>query len=126
MKKTTTLVFIIVLAVLAVIHLVSLKFYLYWNFLWLDIFVHCFAGVIVALGAFAVFDFFPNLPTRWLGFWPIIAWVLIVGLVWEVFELLGGGIMIEANFKVDLITDLIMDVVGGVIGFFIGRGIKHI
>ena len=126
MKKITTLVFTIVLAVLAIIHLTALEFYLYWNFLWLDIFVHCFAGAIVALGIFAVFDFFPNLPTRWLGFWPVISGVLIVGLAWEVFELLGGGIMIEANFKVDLITDLIMDVVGGVIGFFIGRSIKQI
>ena len=126
MKKITTSVFVIALAVLAIIHITSLKFYLYWNFLWLDIVVHCFGGVIVALGLFAIFDFFPNLPNRWLGFWQVIAWVLIVGLAWEVFELLGGGIMIEANFKADLITDLIMDVIGGGIGFFIGRGIKQI
>ncbi len=125
MLKLPTVMFLVALIVLATIHLIALNFFLYWHFFWLDIFVHGFAGAIVALGIFTVADFWPRFSHRWLNFIPVVTVVLVVGLAWEVFEI-WNGIMIEDNFLIDFTIDLIMDIFGGTIGFLVGRAVRQI
>jgi hypothetical protein len=119
MIKLPTFLFILTGSILAIGHAVSLKFFLYWQYLWLDIPMHTLGGMVVALGIFTIYDFRPNLPMRLLLPIPVLLLVILVALAWEVFELMIG-IPIEANYGIDTAIDLIVGILGGVIGYILG------
>ena len=125
MLKLPTILFLISLVVLTTIHLTALNFFLYWHFPSLDIFVHGFAGATLALGIFTVADFWRHCPSWWLDFFPVVTFVLLVGLAWEWFEL-WAGLPVEDDFLIDFTIDLVMDIVGGAGGFAVGRAVKQI
>lgn len=116
--------FLISASTLAVIHVLSLELYLYWQYLWLDIPMHMLGGATVALGVFALHDLISKFPSRLLYPIPVLLFVLIVALAWEVFEI-EVGVPIEANFAVDTMIDLIMDMLGGVIGYVVAYSISN-
>jgi hypothetical protein len=111
--------FLSALCILALVHVMALQFYIYWQYLWFDIPMHILGGVCVALGVsilpFLRIHFFEkhqNISTY-------LAIVLCVGVVWEIFEY-GAGISIIlslADFIIDTILDLCMDLFGGIIGY---------
>ena len=115
--------FLISASVLAMIHIISLELFLYWQHLWLDIPVHMLGGATIALGIFAIHDLIPKFPSRLLYPIPVLLLVLVASLAWEVFEI-KAGVPIEANFKVDTMIDLIMDMLGGVIGYVVAYSIS--
>lgn len=118
-KSITFVMFFISLVSLAVINNVAVKFYLYWQYLWLDIPIHFLGGVVVALGVLSVFAFHEEY-TFVRGLVHTLAFVCIVGLLWEAFEFTAGIPIIEKNAVVaDTILDLIMDVVGGFVGYLL-------
>ncbi len=107
-----------ILGALATLHLLGIEHYLYWRFVWLDTLAHTLGGISVGL-------FFLSLRT-FFGFAPSIAWsiagAILVGLVWEVFEVVIG-MPREANWAFDTSIDLFMDAFGGALGGFLGRSI---
>ena len=119
MLKLNTSYFLIAFSVLAVIHIVSLETYLYWRYLWLDIPVHVLGGAVIALLTFVPYDFRDNLPERWLKPIPVIAFVLIAALLWEIYELKIGAF--DPEYQLDTVVDLVMGLLGGVIGYFVGK-----
>ena len=123
MIKLPTIIFVITISVLAVIHIIALELYLYWEFLWLDIPMHLLGGSAIALGVFAAHDFIKQFPKRLLYPIPVLLTVLTVALLWEVYEL-GIGIPIEDDFEVDTIVDLIMGMLGGVIGYVVAYSVS--
>lgn len=123
MPTISIVFFLISASVLAVIHVIALELYLYWQHLWLDIPMHMLGGATVALGIFALHDFTKKFPSRLLYPIPVLLFVLLVALSWEVFEI-EAGIPIEANFAVDTMTDIIMDMLGGVIGYVVAYSIS--
>jgi hypothetical protein len=108
------------LFVVGVLNLVATELYLYWTIWWFDMLVHFLAGTTVSMA------------TLW--FWPhinkikihttvqiiIVAIIgtIIVGIVWEIYELyfhitsLSDGI----SYITDTVSDLIMDISGGFFG----------
>lgn len=116
--------FLIAGSILAGIHLISLQLYLYWQYLWLDIPVHMLGGATVALGVFAFHDLVSKFPSRLLYPIPVLLFVLMASLAWEVFEI-EAGVPIEANFAVDTMIDLIMDMLGGVVGYVVAYSISN-
>ncbi len=96
------------------LHLVSLKFFLYWTIWWFDIPLHFLGGFLIGLIAISFLKIINRntFVTFNLFFLTIFA-VMIVGLVWELWELFVGFTTV-LNDKGDTILDLIMDILGGV------------
>lgn len=108
---------------LATIHILALEFYLYWQYLWLDIPVHALGGAVVVLALFVLRDFGVPLVGRVLHILPILLIVLVIGIAWEYFEIMNG-LTPEKNYWADTILDLIMDLMGGLIGYFVSTRIE--
>ena len=112
--------FLIALSVLLLVDVLARAFFLYWRLPLLDVPMHLLGGVVVALGMHSLRVFRLPLPRPLFTLAPTLAAVLIVGLVWESFELFTGTrFVVEARATLDTATDLIFDVVGGALGFFI-------
>ncbi|MCD5382426.1 MAG: hypothetical protein LR017_03925 [Candidatus Pacebacteria bacterium] len=112
--------------VMGVVHIVSLELYLYWRFPWLDIPMHLLGGVAVALALLLLLQWIPRMPRRYLALFPIVMGVLVVGLVWEVFEIWAGIPLIEPGFERDMLLDICMDIVGGAVGYVVGTSVASI
>lgn len=107
--------FIPLVGLFAVVHVLATQYYLYWYFLWFDLVMHVWGGVllILALGTYA-----EALPSQIRSVWRakvIIAYVLTVILLWEFF-----GVLLNQGFKSDWVSDTIGDVVFGILGALIG------
>lgn len=120
MISLRTRIFLVTFATLAAVHGVAIATSLYWHFWWFDMPMHFFGGSIVALGLFTLADLSWPLP-RWL-FRPIpfLSSVLLIALLWEVFEL-WAGIPIEADYILDTSIDLLLGLTGGFLGYRLGR-----
>lgn len=115
--------FLSALMTLALVHILALKFFLYWKYTWLDIPVHVLGGVCVALG-FSILPYLRiNLPSRYATFFAYMTFVLLVGLAWEVFEIMSGMNSIDEYFLSDTLLDLSMDLCGGWLGYTLMRRI---
>lgn len=124
MIKSTTIIFIITALVLAVTHYLAIEFFLYWRYLWFDMVTHTLGGATVALGLFSLKDFWPKMPAFFLRLFPVVIFVFLVAIVWEVFEIWAGISMTEPNYLADTALDLVLGILGGAIGFVVARSIK--
>ena len=113
-------------ATLGVTHAAALHFFLYWQYPWLDIPVHILGGIVVAFAFLLVPSFYPEIAQRYMTLPWILVGVLIIGLSWELFEIMLGIPLIEKNFEADMVLDLCMDLFGGGIGYFLGREVRTI
>lgn len=97
------------------------KLYLAWNYWWFDKVMHFSAGFVIALSVVLVCIYFSKYTNNKLKlFWITFVSTLIVGVVWEIFEL-HFGITSYSDGSVyikDTTRDLIMDVCGSVAGLF--------
>ena len=111
---------------LAVIHIVALKFFLYWKYFWLDIPMHFLGGVVCALGfSICTYSYFHS--SRWAkSVFGYIFFTVFVGVSWEVFEIVTGFSIIDEYFVSDTMVDLLMDIVGGVTGYGIVNAIRKL
>lgn len=102
---------------LAGIHLVALKFFLYWKYAWFDIPMHTLGGVCVALGISILPFFNIQLPPSYRTLTAYIVAVLVVGMLWEIFEMVAGIAFFDDEYVVDTFIDICMDIVGVAIGY---------
>ncbi|MEX0930927.1 MAG: hypothetical protein WDZ68_01400 [Candidatus Paceibacterota bacterium] len=119
-------IFLISLTTLAVVHILALRFFLYWRYEWFDIPMHLFGGAIVALGVLAARDLHIPFFDRLVTFKATIVVVLFVAVIWELFEFIGGISVIQESFVLDTATDLIAGIIGGSIGYIVGRSIAEL
>jgi hypothetical protein len=123
---TTILILLIASSMLAALHLLALEFYLYWQYLWFDLPMHFLGGAIVAIAVFAIMDFGLPLP-KWAGTSiAVLAFVLAIGVVWEIFEVVAEISTRERNYVFDTTIDLVMDLLGGVAGYFVGSRTREL
>lgn len=126
MLQLTTVLFLISFSLLAVIHYLAMKLYLYWQFLWFDLPMHFFGGAIVALGVFAMRDL-RIVPRSWLSAWFVILVVVLVAVAWEVFEFYAGVVGVTKDMYVqDTAIDLVLGIVGGYVGYFVGNKLRNL
>jgi hypothetical protein len=127
MLQLTTILFLISFSTLAGLHILATKLFLYWRYLWLDIPMHAFGGVVITLGLFTLRDLglFPN---KFLRFIPVFLIVLFIVLFWEVWEvwmsLVDTSIM--RDYIIDASIDVAMGLLGGICGFFIGNSLRKL
>jgi hypothetical protein len=102
---------------IAVLHGLSLYFYLYWRYLWMDMIMHVLGGCFLVF-VLAVAQRFRILPQFVLTPPALIIITALVFLVWELFGIyLTGGI--KANFIIDTVSDTLFGILGVVIGYWL-------
>src|SRR3989344_4920498 len=92
---------LVVVAILALLHILGLEFHLYWRFLWLDLVAHTLGGIWIGLFFFWVY----TLSGRSVRVDSIIVGALLLGVGWEIFEV-AAGLPREANYAFDTSLDL--------------------
>jgi len=110
---------------IAVVHFISLKFYLYWTTP-IDILMHIMGGALVsAIGLWAIYFF--NKKSFLLGgskriFLLSVTIAFVIGILWEIFELRFGLISHDFIDRIDSIKDILNDIIGALItgSYFIG------
>jgi len=108
------------IALIAVLHIVAFKLHFYWQFWWFDMLMHFLGGLWVGLSAlwFIFFSGYvgPFRARLFNTFAVSLFSIVVVGSVWEFFEL-WIGFPTEENYTIDTTIDLIMDIVGAFTGY---------
>lgn len=109
------LLFIVVL--IGVLNFIAIKFYLFWTTTWFDMIMHFLGGFFIAMLAIFLFGSLSRLKSTYLRnlFLGLIA-VLVIGTLWEVFELLAKATdMADFGYFSDTGMDYVMDLFGGLV-----------
>jgi hypothetical protein len=123
--KSTTILAVLLAVQLAAVHLVAIKFSLYWEIDWFDNLMHLFGGVVLSLLLYTFVDI-KMLQPIWVTSGRRMS-ILILGVLigWEVL-----GVMMTMGFKENFVTDTSLDItfgiLGSIIGWFIGRQLKKL
>jgi VanZ family protein len=99
------------------LHLLALRFFLYWTTSWFDLLTHFLGGFLIALIMFSFMNRIQRSEEKVndkLLIASVVLAVLVVGLSWELWELFTGLSDVIED-KVDAIVDLIMDLIGSVV-----------
>lgn len=123
-KKPLLIEILILAIIVAFLHYLALTFYLYWTIEWFDILMHFLGGMIVAFIAIFIYytSGYIDFPKSHLIsiFAMTLGSVLLVGLVWELWELFAGFSDVLKD-QTDTFLDLIMDIIGGIVAFFYSK-----
>jgi hypothetical protein len=123
--KSTTILALLLAFQLAVVHMVALKFSLYWEIDWFDNLMHLFGGVVLSLLLYTLVDI-NVLGKQWVKSWRrMTLLILTVVLSWEVIGVLMT-MRFKDNFISDTSSDLVFGILGSIIGWFIGRQLKKL
>lgn len=122
-KNRLLLISLITILFIAVFHFFALKSGWYWVYRWLDIPVHILGGFWVSLTALWLSLKIKHIEKisdyRKKAFLVMLASVLIVGILWEVFEIVFKITSSDTNiYWSDTIGDIMNGFVGGVISYF--------
>lgn len=108
---------------LLIIYLAAYPLYEYW---WTDVAAHFLGGLAIAVSWCYVFkytgflEYFKNCPATAGQFLIIIALVVFIGVLWEIFEVMLDkiiGFRAHESWQIDTMGDLVMDMVGAGVGF---------
>lgn len=106
-----------------VLHLLALEHDYYFHFFWFDIMMHTLGGFLAGLAGYYGLTKLSGgrLPreNRYLLLIDVILFVLIVGLLWETFELLFELTLDDRMLYIkDTALDFVMNTVGAVVAFY--------
>ncbi len=104
-----------------IVNFAAMKFYWYSAIWWLDMPVHFLGGVWLAL---AIIWLFPKEFLSSREIFKIIIGVLLLGILWELFEISVNESLLNNPFNIlDTLSDLSFDLAGGLAGvlYFIKR-----
>ena len=113
MKIFLKLVFV-PLVLTALLHLIAVRFYLYWNISWFDSVVHFFGGFFVSGLFLYLLDRFLA-ENKNVKFKSVFMFVLTVGMIWEFFEVSYG---ITSFNDTNYVAHSFLDIIFGLIGSF--------
>lgn len=107
--------------IIAVLYAIGLYFKLLWQIWWYDILLHTLGGVLISYVFMELIKVYGYQFRKVVHmFIPAIAAALVIGLLWELFELISGATFVsKAGYKTDTIIDIICDITGALIGVFI-------
>jgi hypothetical protein len=111
---------LLLIAIVAMLHLVGTALSLYWVFWWYDMVVHFLASIWVALAALSIASL---VGFRRVGVWVYVC-VIAVSIGWEFFEYsIGATDLAERSvFLMDTTLDFVVNIIGGSLGLSLGRG----
>lgn len=108
-------------AFVILLHKIAHELYLYWTYKWVDIPMHILGGIMAGLFTF-VFLRITRLPESTKN---VLIGVMIVGVGWEVLELLYKVDALSTRYWIDTVKDLIDDTIGGLISIYIWKKIPN-
>lgn len=112
------------IVVLGTLHFTAEAFYLYWTIWWFDNMVHLLAGfaggfiIVWFLSDFISFHLKKN--SNLNSVLIIIGSVLVVGIVWEIFEYINNITPYAEGYIFDTTLDLFFDLLGATLASVIG------
>lgn len=111
LKYSAVLIFFIFL-----MNYLALRFHWYFSIWYFDMLMHFLGGIWLGFISIYLFNFDPNSKK---SFFNIIAAVFIVGMGWEIFEIVVNAYTTENTFNIlDTLSDLLFDTAGGVFALF--------
>lgn len=118
MIRPMVLIFVLLGAVFAAVHLFAIKASLYWYYWWFDIMMHFWGGILLALGvhSFCTFSRIHLKPTLKL----VLVTLLLVTMSWEVFER-SVGLYDPITYIFDTGKDVVIGFSGGLLAHIILR-----
>lgn len=131
MRTERYLLFLLILLVLiAAVNFFAIKVHLYWDVYWFDRVMHFFGGLWA--GSFGLWFFFLRLhakTSRGIAsiFLTSFLSALLIGVLWELFELFTHLYSIfgtEKAFMFDTLSDLFFDIVGSFFASFLFLALK--
>ena len=111
----------ILILVIGVLHIVATEFFLYWTLPWFDNLLHFLGGLWVGLSSiwYIYFSGFSGKFTVKLNKRNLltvsIASVIVICVLWEIFEIYAGVLSFVENYPLDTSTDLLMDTLGAAV-----------
>ena len=118
MTKLTTIIFFASALPFAGIHLLAEQLFLYDVVRWIDIPMHLFGGVLVALALFVLKENGVAVPVDSVR--TVVLLVVVVAIGWEVFEWFAKEMNMDV-YVVDTTIDLVMGAIGGYVGYHLGQ-----
>ena len=122
-ERFTFFFFILALSLFFVANLLARFFSLYWVYPWFDTPMHILGGVVIALGLHSMPTIVARIPRQIRTFYFTLTIVLIVGVLWEVFEYMVGYPR-DDGYILDTVTDMSGDALGAVIGYYFVRTLE--
>ena len=122
-QKRFFIVSLITIFIIAVLHYLAFKYYWYWNFSWFHLIMHLLGGFWFTLTTFWFLirlNYVNTIVKHKRRFFVImIVSVVVVGLSWEIFEILSGFTSIkESGYLNSLMNDLVSNFIGGFVAYF--------
>ncbi|MDP3763081.1 MAG: hypothetical protein Q8Q92_00225 [bacterium] len=116
MRKYSLLYTTLGLAILLwVLNLIALTLYLYWTMGWYDIMMHFLGGITIGM----LVIWFLKIEDRSLkSFLTAVAWVIVVGGAYEVFEYVNDLTFSTQEYSIDTAIDLVMDALGAIFAYW--------
>jgi len=109
-KLFKTLTFLVVSIFL--VNLIAVKLYWYSSIWYFDMFMHFAGGLWLGLAAIWLL-FTENFYIRFV--FKVMFGVLLIGILWEVFEILVNNAIAQNPFNIlDIVSDIFFDLAGGV------------
>jgi hypothetical protein len=108
------------IALIAIIHFLALKNYWYFIYKSLDLVLHLMGGFWIAISVLWVISIQKYIVFNTIyKFVYVVISVILVGIVWEVFELKTGNTFTTvSNYWRDTYTDMASNIIGGMIAYF--------
>jgi hypothetical protein len=101
-------------AIVLGLHILALERSLYWTLSWFDIPMHILGGFVIGLIVLAGLDMLIKETHHVLIVVSTLLGVLVVGLVWELWELFVGFSLVNKDLP-DTVLDITMDMVGALL-----------
>ena len=109
-KKLSKILIYLIFFIL-VVNFLANTFYWYSSIWWFDIVMHFLGGFWIGLSFFYLFPSRSNSPN---SVFKILLFVFIVGISWEIFEILFNNILAQNPFDIlDTLSDIFFDLSGG-------------
>jgi hypothetical protein len=118
LKQPLFIISFILILIIGILHIIALKFFLYWSIPWFDNLMHFLGGLW--FGTISIWFFYfsgyagkftPEFTARNV-FTVSIASVIAIGVLWEIFEIYAGVLSFVTNYSLDTSFDLLMDTLG--------------
>ena len=125
--ENTLWALVVLIYLILALHIVAEVFFLYWTYTWYDLVMHFLGGLWLSLALLWMAQssgYLKTEPTAVPALLSIVCGVLLIGLLWEVFEYFTNiffSIEFKDGYVFDTILDVTMDFLGGGTGYFVYR-----
>lgn len=115
----------LLLILVALLDKIALALLLYWTLHYFDSGVHFFAGMVVGFGSLWLYLGKKETMTSRQIFQISLLGAILVGVVWEIFELMAGITFLSdgIHYVTDTGSDLLMDILGSLVAALYARNL---